>query len=111
MATRLSPAATQTPPQKAHQRRKARAQAKATSKQEAEARHIEGLPVTQTHAAGIDIGSRSHWVCVGCGNDNADYLREFPAHTDGLHQILEYLRHHHVTTVAMESTGVYWIPL
>jgi transposase len=66
----------------------------------------------QPHAAGIDIGSRSHWLCVGYGTDDqADCIREFPAHTDGLHQILAYLRQHGVTTVAMESTGIYWIPL
>ena len=109
MATRPCPATQPTPHQKAYRRRKARAQAKSAAGKEAEARRIEGLPVMQMHAAGIDIGSRSHWVCVGCDND--DGLREFPAHTEGLHQILEYLRQHHVTTVAMESTGVYWIPL
>jgi hypothetical protein len=41
--------------------------------------------VHHPHAAGIDIGSRSHWVCVGFTTDAASCLiREFPAHTDGL---------------------------
>jgi transposase len=66
-----------------------------------------GLPIVERHAAGIDIGSRSHWVSVGPQAEP----REFPAHTDGLHEIVAWLRHHGVTTVAMESTGVYWIPL
>src|SRR6516165_8532713 len=97
---------------KAYRRRKARGQARAARAQQVEAARVAGLPVTQPHAAGIDIGSRSHWVCVGCcGNGRDDLLQEFPAHTDGLRQILAYLRHHQVTTVAMESTGVYWIPL
>jgi transposase len=112
MATHSATTAKQAPQRHAYQQRKARAQAKRAAKQEAEARRVEGLPVTQPHAAGIDIGSRSHWVCIGCcTDDQADVIHEFPAHTDGLHQILDYLRQRHVTTVALESTGVYWIPL
>src|SRR5262245_7954692 len=70
---------------------------------------VGGLPVTNAHAAGVDVGSWSHWVCVGA--DEADDLREFPAHTDGLQALLAYLHKHQVTTVALESTGIYWIPL
>src|SRR5262245_32485213 len=96
MATRSSTPAKQASQRHAYQQRKARAQAKFAAKQEAEARRVEGLPVTQPHAAGIDIGSRSHWVCIGCcTDDRADVIHEFPAHTDGLHQILDYLRQHH----------------
>jgi len=93
-------------PVPAHRRRRAQAQAHTEARQQAEARRLEGLPVLQPHAAGIDIGSRSHWVCVG-----PDLVQEFPAHTDGLHALLAWLRTHQVSTVAMESTGVYWIPL
>ncbi|HEY6546825.1 MAG TPA: IS110 family transposase [Vicinamibacteria bacterium] len=64
------------------------------------------------HAAGIDIGSRSHWVCVGFTTEAASCLiQEFPAHTDGLKAIAAFLREHQVDTVALESTGIYWIPL
>lgn len=56
-------------------------------------------------AAGIDIGSRSHWVCVG---QAADEVREFGAFTDDLHAIAHWLQAHHIRTVAMESTGPYW---
>ena len=112
MATRRATTDTQTQPRSAYRRRKARARARAARAHEAEERRVEGLPVTQAHAAGIDVGSRSHWVCVGAGaGDPAACVREFPAHTAGLHQLLDYLRQHHVTTVALESTGVYWIPL
>jgi transposase len=96
----------------AYRKRKAKADAKATGQAEAEVRRVEGLSVVNTHAAGIDIGSRSHWVCVGVSADkDADVIREFSAYTEGLHEIVAYLQQHHVTTVAMESTGVYWIPL
>jgi hypothetical protein len=108
MATGESTATKQATQRKAYQRRKARGQARAARAQEVEAARVAGLPVTQAHAAGIDIGSRSHWVCVGCcSDDRDDLLQEFPAHTEGLHQILVYLRQHGVTTVALESSGVY----
>jgi transposase len=96
----------------AYRQRRARAQAKAAALTEAEVRRVEGLSVVNTHAAGIDIGSRSHWVCVGVSaTQDADVIREFLAYTEGLHDIVAYLREYQVTTVAMESTGIYWIPL
>ncbi len=105
---------TSSPPDAAQQRkgfrcRKAKTHAKAQAQQEAEARRVEGLPVTNSHAAGVDIGSWSHWVCVGA--DDAAHVREFPAHTEGLHALVTFLHEHQVTTVAMESTGIYWVPL
>jgi transposase len=87
-------------------RRRARAKGRLEDRQAAEVRRVEGLGVVNAHAAGIDIGSFSHWVCVGAGA-----AQEFPAHTDGLHAIVVHLREQQVTTVAMESTGIYWIPL
>src|SRR5438067_1101305 len=73
---------------------------------------MEALPVLRPHAAGIDIGSRSHWVCVGFTSEaDSGLIREFPAHTDGLNAIVAFLREHQVSTVSLESTGVYWILL
>jgi hypothetical protein len=67
----------------AYRKRKAKADAKATGQAEAEVRRVEGLSVVNTHAAGIDIGSRSHWVCVGVSADkDADVIREFSAYTE-----------------------------
>jgi transposase len=109
MAKRASSPTDPTRPRKRYRRRKATAHAKAQAQQEAEARRVEGLAVSNPHAAGVDIGSRSHWVCVGA--DAATHIREFPAHTDGLYALLDYLHEHQVSTVAMESTGIYWIPL
>ena len=90
-------------------RRKAQAAARLQARQQAEIQRVEGLPVTHAHAAGIDIGSWSHWVCVGA--DQARHIREFPAPTDGLHALVAFWQEQHVDTVALESTGIYWIPL
>src|SRR5947209_13979615 len=96
----------------ASNRRKTRAKVKSEALRQREAAQVEALPVQHLHAAGIDIGSRSHWVCVGFTTDAASCLiREFPAHTAGLKAIADFLREHQVNTIAMESTGIYWIPL
>jgi transposase len=50
--------------------------------------------------------------CVGFTDTlDSPYVGEFASHTAGLEQIVAYLREHQVTTVALEATGVYWIPL
>src|SRR4030095_1455045 len=96
----------------AYHRRKTRAKGKSEARPQKGAPHVCPLPVHHPPAAGIDIGSRSHWVCVGFTTDAASCLiREFPAHTDGLKAIAAFLREHQVTTIALASTGIYWIPL
>jgi transposase len=96
----------------AYSRRKTRAQVKGAALRQREAARVDALPVQHPHAAGIDIGSRSHWVCAGFATEAASCLiREFPAHTAGLKAIAAFLREQQVTTVAMESTGIYWVPL
>ena len=70
--------------------------------------YASGLPLQNRHAAGIDVGSFSHWVCVDA---DLQLQQEFPAHTGGLKQIVGWLHEHHITTVALESSGVYWIAL
>jgi transposase len=96
----------------AYHRRKSRAKVQSEARRQKEAAQVEVLPVQHPHAAGIDIGSRSHWVCVGFTTDAASCLiREFPAHTAGLKAIVAFLREHQVNTIALESTGIYWIPL
>jgi transposase len=97
---------------RAYQRRKDRAKAKSEANRQKEAAQVEALPVLRPHACGIDIGSRSHWVCKGFATDaNSGLIQEFPAHTDGLKAIVAFLREGQVDTVAMESTGIYWVPL
>jgi transposase len=62
---------------------------------------LESLPIRHPHAAGIDVGDRTHWVCIG------KHIREFPAHTRGLHELIAWLRQHNITTVALEASGCY----
>lgn len=61
-------------------------------------------------AAGIDIGSKSHFVAVPEGTDEKP-VREFACFTADLHRLVDWLVSCLVTTVVMESTGTYWIPL
>jgi len=61
------------------------------------------MPVVNPHAAGIDIGSKSHFVCV-----SQDNVKEFGAFTSDLYDIVNHLQKHQVKTVAIESTGFYW---
>lgn len=61
-------------------------------------------------AAGIDIGSASHFVAVPPGRDE-ETVREFKSFTSDLYAITNWLKKCGIKTVAMESTGVYWIPL
>jgi transposase len=68
------------------------------------------LRVTNPDAAGIDVGAEAHWVCVPADRE-ADPVRRFGTCTADLEAIAAWLRSCGVTTVAMESTGVYWIPL
>ena len=72
-----------------------------------------GLGISFPDAAGIDIGSTSHFVAVPADRVSAQQpcVREFPAFTADLHRLLAWLRECRITAVAMESTGVYWIPL
>jgi len=70
----------------------------------------EPLSVKNPHAAGIDVHSRHHVVAVPPGTPG-DQVRTFGCYTPDLHDLLAWLRTCGVTTVAMESTGVYWIPL
>ena len=62
------------------------------------------------NAAGIDIGSQHHWVCVPSGRAN-ECVRRFGCYTAELYAIADWLAECGVETVAMESTGGYWIPL
>jgi transposase len=61
-------------------------------------------------AAGIDIGASSHFVAVPEDRDERP-VREFAAYTADLYQLADWLKACGIKTVAMESTGVYWIPL
>jgi transposase len=66
--------------------------------------------VANPHAAGIDIGSKEHYVAVPLGRDETN-VRHFSAYTEGLIEMAKWLHQCGVSTVAMESTGVYWLPV
>jgi transposase len=61
-------------------------------------------------AAGIDIGSEVHYVCVPEGRSSST-IQKFGCFTEELHRLADWLKSCRIKTVAMESTGVYWIPL
>ena len=68
------------------------------------------LPVLHADAAGIDIGAEEIFVAVPA-NRSAESVRSFGSFTRDLHELADWLQECRVRTVAMESTGVYWIPL
>lgn len=68
------------------------------------------LTIQHPHAAGIDVHADMHMVCVPVDRD-PETVRRFGANTCDLQAIADWLKQCGVTTVAMESTGVYWIPL
>lgn len=70
----------------------------------------EGLPIVHRHAAGIDIGATFHVVAVPSDSDE-EPVRKFQSFTGDLLQLAQWLQRVGITTVAMESTGISWIPV
>ncbi len=70
---------------------------------------VEGLPVIRPNVAGIDLGSTTHWVCAPKVGGRGREVEEFGATTPELERMAEWLKERKVESVAMESTGVYWI--
>jgi transposase len=69
-----------------------------------------GLSLTHPNAAGVDVGSAAHYVAVPADRDEQP-VREFKSFTVDLIALADWLERCGVEIVAMESTGVYWIPL
>jgi transposase len=74
------------------------------------ARGASELPVLRPNAAGIDIGATEIFVAVPPDRD-PQAVRAFPTFTEDLQRLADWLKACGIETVAMESTGVYWIPL
>jgi len=72
---------------------------------------IQQLPVINPHVAGIDLGATIHYVCGPATEGDTANIRDFGTTTPELLKIADWLKGQQVTSVAMESTGVYWIPL
>jgi transposase len=68
------------------------------------------LPALKANVAGIDIGAEAIYVALHKGHEEY-VIRHFPTFTEDLHQLTQWLLQEGVKEVAMESTGVYWIPL
>jgi len=69
-----------------------------------------GLEVVHAHAGGIDVGNSAHYAAVRPDRDPQP-VRRFECFTADLHRLADWLQSCGVKTVALQSTGVYWIPL
>src|SRR6201993_3434190 len=69
-----------------------------------------GLEGVHPHAAGIDVGNGAHYVAVRPDRDPQP-VRRFECFTADLYRLANWLQSCGVQTVALQSTGVYWIPL
>lgn len=73
---------------------------------------MEEFTIVNPRAAAVDVGAECHYAAVSPGSDpEGRDVREFSAFTDGLQQLCDWLQRCGTQTVALESTGVYWIPL
>jgi transposase len=73
-------------------------------------KHTQSLPVLNPDSAGIDIGASFHVVAIPPDRCQ-EPIQTFKAFTHDLHRMADWLVSHGITTVAMESTGVYWVPV
>jgi len=69
---------------------------------------LENLAIVHPNAAGLDIGAREIWACVPAGRD-VETVKRFNTFTPDLQALADWLVACEIDTVAMESTGVYWI--
>ena len=72
-------------------------------------RSLEGLPVIRRQVAGVDLGSERHWVCAPTADGAGREIADFGATTPELVRMGKWLQDRQVESVALESTGVYWI--
>jgi transposase len=80
------------------------------AKQQKKKVQVNALEQINSNAAGIDIGAEEMYVAVPPDRDE-ESVRSFPTFTADLHRLADWLKACRIDTVAMESTGVYWIPL
>jgi transposase len=70
-----------------------------------------GLRVIRENVAGIDLGSRQHWVCCPGREGQDSQVKVFGSTTPELKKLWQWLDAEGIGSVAMEATGIYWIPL
>ena len=71
---------------------------------------IDALEQINLNAAGLDIGAEEIYAAVPKGRDEKS-VRSFPTFTADLRRLADWLEECAIETVAMESTGSYWIPI
>jgi transposase len=89
---------------------RAKAKRKGSRGQGIEATRLDSLKQINLNAAGLDIGAAEIWACVPEGRDEVS-VRVFKTFTVDLNALADWLEACGIDTVAMESTGVYWIPI
>src|SRR5215468_10240849 len=72
--------------------------------------NLQSLPILNPDAAGIDVGAKQHLAAVPADRDPRP-VRTFEAFTPELHELAEWLKRCGIRTVALESTGIYWLAL
>jgi transposase len=83
---------------------------KRKTKRSGQAARPENIPILNPNAAGMDIGAEEIYVAVPADRDEQPVQR-FATFTGELGRLSEWLKQCHIDTVAMEATGVYWIPV
>ncbi|WP_206196701.1 IS110 family transposase [Zooshikella ganghwensis] len=73
-------------------------------------KHAQSLPVLNSNAAGIDIGASFHVVALP-PDRSSESVHTFKAFTSDIQSMANWLLENGITTAAMESTGVYWVPV
>ena len=74
-------------------------------------RRVEDLPVVNPRSAGIDLGARVHYACAPSIEGEELEVESFRTTTPGLRKLIEWLKARGIKSVAMESTGVFWVPV
>lgn len=81
-------------------------------KEDFERRYRKNLEMLNPNAAGLDLHKKEIWVCPGGFQDNYEpEVKTFGTLTGELRKLVAYLKEKKVTAVAMEATGIYWIPV
>ena len=84
---------------------------RSTTKKGKSGKAVRALRVLRENVAGIDLGSREHWVCCPGEAGQKPNVRTFGSTTPQLQKLADWLESEAIESVAMEATGIYWIPL
>src|SRR5512135_2448889 len=73
-------------------------------------RKLEHVAIVHPNAGGLDIGAREIWASAPPTDEGMEQVRCYSTFTPDLHRLADWLVGCGVDTVAMEATGVYWVP-